>query len=130
MKNKILQTGESGYRPIRKITVALRGVYYAIIMDFSVAYKIILSLLLMTIFFYYRQWVDFGIVLLATAIVIIAEMFNTTIELLCDFIEEKQNEKIGIIKDVAAGTVGVSIFVWFIITLIEVIHICTLFFGD
>lgn len=120
MKNKHLNTGTQGFKPLRKIKVALKGVYLAVLTDFSVAYKIVLSVFLMAGFFYFRQWLDFSLVLIATALVIVSEMFNTAIEALCDFVEPKQNQKIGLIKDVSAGAVGVSIFVWFIIIVIEV----------
>lgn len=71
-------------------------------------------------FFYYREWLDFEIVLLATGLVVISEIFNTAIEALCDFVESGNNEKIGLIKDVSAGAVGFSIFIWFIVISIEV----------
>lgn len=118
MKNKFLGTGGKGFNPIRKVSVALRGLYYAVIFDFA-AYKILLSAVLMIVFFYYRQWLDFGLVLVATGLMIVAEIFNTAIEALCDFIEINANDKIGIIKDISAGGVGISIFVWFIIVSIE-----------
>lgn len=120
MKNKFLDTGVSGFSPVRKILVAVRGIYFAVVLDFSVAYKIVLSSILMAGFFYYRQWLDFSIVLLATGLVIIAEIFNTAIEALCDLVESDENEKIGLIKDVSAGAVGISIFIWLIVIAIEV----------
>ncbi len=120
MRNKFLNTGIAGFSPVRKVSIALKGIYYAVVLDFSVAYKILLSIILMAGLFYYRQWLDFGLVLLATGMVIISEMFNTTIEALCDFVEEKNNPKIGLIKDIAAGAVGVSIFIWFLIIAIEI----------
>lgn len=120
MKNKHLGTGITGFKPITKIAVALKGIYLAVLTDFSVAYKLFLSIFLMAGFFYFRQWLDFSIVLIATALVLVAEMFNTAIEALCDFVEPEQNDKIGLIKDVSAGAVGVCIFVWFIVITIEV----------
>ncbi|EWH11617.1 diacylglycerol kinase [Catenovulum agarivorans DS-2] len=120
MKNKQLNTGIVGYRPFRKIKVACKGVYLAVLSDFSVAYKLVMSVVLMVAFFYFRQWLDFSLVLLATALVLVAEMFNTALEALCDFVEPKQNQQIGLIKDVAAGAVGVCIFIWTIIILIEI----------
>ena len=120
MRNKFLETGISGFSPFRKISVAVKGIYLAVVVDFSVAYKIVLSAILMGGFFYYRQWLDFGLVLLATGLVIISEIFNTAIEALCDFVESNENDKIGLIKDVSAGAVGISIFIWFIIIAIEI----------
>lgn len=125
MKNKHLETGTQGFRPFRKIIVALRGIYLAVLSDYSVAYKLVLSVILMIGFFYYRQWLDFSVVLIATGLVLVSEIFNTAIEALCDFVEPMQNQKIGLIKDVAAGAVGVSIFVWAIIIMIELYRVYT-----
>jgi len=52
----------------------------------------------------------------------ISEMFNTTVEALCDFLETKKNKKIAIIKDIAAA--GLSILIWAVILIIEVLQFC------
>ncbi|MGZ8214905.1 MAG: diacylglycerol kinase [Methylosarcina sp.] len=119
MRNKFLGTGERGYHPLRKLKVCLSGLRYAILYDFSVAYKVILSLLILSVCFYYRQWVDFIGVFAATGLMVICEMFNTTIEALCDFVENRENEKIRVIKDIAAAATGISIVIWFIILFSE-----------
>lgn len=123
MRNKFLGTGEPGFRPLRKISVVISGLRFAVLYDFSVAYKLVLSILLLGAAFYFRLWVDFEILLLATALVLVAEMFNSTIEALCDFMETRQNEKIKIIKDIAAAATGVAIAVWFVTLLMELIHL-------
>ena len=120
MRNKFLGTGQQGFRPLRKVRVVLSGLRYAILYDFAVTYKILLSVLLLAGCFYYRRWLDFGIVLVATGLMLVAEMVNTTIEALCDFLEPRENEKIGIIKDIAAAAAGISILVWCVVTGIEV----------
>ncbi len=119
MRNKFLGTGEAGFSPLRKIKVALRGLRYAVLFDLAVAYKLVLSLSLLAICFYYRQWLDLTLILVATGMMLVAEMFNTTVEALCDFVEEQHNEKIGIIKDIAAAAAGISILVWFAVVLVE-----------
>ena len=123
MRNKFLGTGHQGFNPIRKIRVAMRGAYYAVIFDFAVAYKIVLSFVILVGCFYYRQWLDFSLVLVSTALMLVSEVFNTTIEALCDFIESNENEKIGIIKDVSASAVGISILAWFVVIIIESIRV-------
>ncbi len=120
MRNKFLGTGQQGFHPLRKVGVVLSGLRYAIIYDFAVTYKILLSVLLLAGCFYYRRWLDFGIVLVATGLMLVAEMFNTTVEALCDFLEPRENEKIGIIKDIAAAAAGISILAWCVVTGIEV----------
>jgi diacylglycerol kinase (ATP) len=123
MRNKCLGTGEQGFHPLRKFKVALSGARYAVLHDFAVAYKTVLSVFILVCCFYYRQWLDFSMVLVATGLMMIAEMFNTTIEALCDFLEPRENEKIGIIKDIAAAAAGISILVWSIVLLLEAVQV-------
>jgi diacylglycerol kinase (ATP) len=52
VRNKFLGQGEYGYHPIRKIKVCLSGLRYAIRYDFSVAYKIYLSLFMLLVCFF------------------------------------------------------------------------------
>lgn len=120
MRNKFLGTGEPGYHPLRKVKVCLSGLRYAVLYDFSVAYKVVLSLIILAICLYFRQRIDFLFVLAATGFMLMAEMFNTAIETLCDFVEERQNPKIAVIKDIAAAAAGLGILVWFIVVLVEI----------
>jgi diacylglycerol kinase (ATP) len=123
MRNKFLGTGQQGFSIIRKLRVVFSGLRYAILNESSVAIEIILSALVLAGCFYYRQWLDFSIVLVASGIMLVAEMVNTAIEGLCDFVEPGHNEKIGIIKDVASAAVGISILVWSVTLLMEVLRL-------
>ena len=60
----------------------------------------------------------FGIVV--TALVLFAEIMNSAIEALCDFVETRHNEKIGIIKDISAAGVGIAMFAWLLVLGFEV----------
>jgi diacylglycerol kinase (ATP) len=120
MRNKFLGTGEPGYHPLRKLLTVLSGLRFAALYDFSVAYKLVFSALLAVAAFWLREWVDVLLILFATALVLITEMMNTAIEALCDFVETRHNEKIRVIKDVAAAAVGISIAVWAVILVVEV----------
>lgn len=128
MYNKFFETGEKGYHPVRKIKVCLSGLRYAIRYDFSVAYKVYLSVLTLGICFLLRQWVDFLLIMAATALVLIAEMFNSAIEALCDFIETHENHKIKVIKDIAAAAAGISILLWAVIMGVEFSHLWKMFY--
>lgn len=59
-----------------------------------------------------RDWIDSLLIIVVTARVLVAEIMNSAIEAPCDFVETRHNEKIGIIKDVAAAGVGIAIFTW------------------
>ena len=129
MHNKFLDSGEHGYHPIRKIKVCLSGLRYAIRYDFSVTYKLVLSSIILVLSFFFRQWIDFLLIMAATGQVLIAEMFNSSIEALCDFIETHENEKIKVIKDIAAAAAGISILIWMIIFCVEVARLWRFFVG-
>jgi diacylglycerol kinase (ATP) len=123
MQNKFLGTGHQGFHPLRKMRIALSGARYAVLHDLAVAYKVVLSAVILLWCFWYRQWVDFSIVFLATGMMMVAELFNTTIEALCDFLEPQENAKIGIIKDIAAAAAGISILVWGVTLSLEAVHV-------
>lgn len=53
------------------------------------------------------------------AFVVFAEIINSAIEALCDFVEARHNEKIKVIKDISAAAVGIAIFTWLVVMLIE-----------
>ena len=119
MRHKFLGTGEAGYHPLRKIRTVISGLRYAVLYDWSVTYKLIVSVVVLAVAFGARAWVDFLLILVVTAFVLVAEIFNSAIEALCDFVEMHHNEKIKVIKDIAAAGVGIAIFVWFIVLGVE-----------
>jgi len=112
-----------GYHPIKKIKVVLKGLNVAVITDFSVAYKLVLSIPILLVACMFYRWVDLSIILLATGMMLLAELFNSAIEILCDFVEPHQNPQIGAIKDIAAAAAGIAIFVWATILIIEGIQL-------
>jgi len=115
-----------GYHPLRKLKVILLGLYVAVLSDFSVAYKLVLSVPILVFSFLFRQWVDVTLVLLATGMVLVAELLNSAIEILCDVVEPREDVRIGMIKDVAAAAAGISIFVWAATLILEASHIWNL----
>lgn len=123
MKNKFLETGEHGYHPFRKFKIILSGLRFSVIYDFSVMYKIVISFLILIPVFIFNAWIDASLIILATGVMLSAEVFNTAIEAICDFMETRSNEKIRIIKDISAAATGITIFVWIIVLCLEVIKV-------
>ncbi|HRD49686.1 MAG: diacylglycerol kinase [Candidatus Competibacter sp.] len=126
MRNKFLGTGESGYHPLRKIKVILSGLRFAVFYDFSVAYKMVLSAIILSLALLFQQWVDFGLILVVTGLVLIAELFNSAIEAVCDFLETRENEKIRAIKDIAAAAVGISMALWLTVVISDLVRLAPL----
>jgi diacylglycerol kinase (ATP) len=120
VRHKFLGTGEPGYHPLRKLRTIASGLRYAVIYDFSVAWKLALSLAVLVAALYARDWVDSLLIIVVTALVLVAEIMNSAIEALCDFVETRHNEKIGIIKDIAAAGVGIAMFAWLLVLAFEV----------
>lgn len=127
MRNKFLGQGDGGWHPIRKITICLSGLRYAIRYDFSFAYKVYLSLIMLIFCFFLRQWVDFFLIMAATGLVLIAELFNSSIEAICDFIETNENEKIKVIKDISSAATGIAIFLWAVVLVVELSNFWKIF---
>ncbi len=120
MRNKFLGTGEPGYHPLRKIRTILSGLRYAVVYDFSVAWKLLVSLVVLLAAAAFRDWVDVVLIIVVTSLVLVAEIMNSAIEALCDFVETRHNEKIGVIKDIAAAGVGVAMLAWLLVLGFEV----------
>jgi diacylglycerol kinase len=119
VRNKFLKTGEPGWHPLRKIRVALRGLRLALVHDPSVLYKVLLSVPVLVLSIYYHRWVDSALVLVVSALMLAAELFNTAVEALCDIIQPDEDTRVGLIKDIAAAATGITIAVWFIIVALE-----------
>ena len=120
MRHKCLGTGEPGYHPLRKIRTIFSGLRYAVLYDFSVAWKLAVSLMVLVAALFARDWVDALLVIVVTALVLVAEIMNSAIEALCDFVETRHNEKTGIIKDIAAAGVGIAMLAWVLVLGFEV----------
>ncbi|MGB5975742.1 MAG: diacylglycerol kinase [Nodosilinea sp.] len=111
------------YHPLRKLKVILSGLHVAVATDFSVAYKVVLSVPILSGAFFLRQWIDASLILLAMGLMLISELFNSAIEVLCDFVEPHQNDRIRVTKDIAAAATGISILVWAAILIVESIRL-------
>jgi len=119
VRHKFLGIGEPGWHPLRKIATVLSGLRYAVVYDFSVAYKLVLSAIVLAAAFALRAWVDLLLILVATTFVLVAEMMNSAIEALCDFVESRHDERIRVVKDIAAAAVGIAILAWVVVLAVE-----------
>jgi diacylglycerol kinase (ATP) len=119
MRHKFLGIGEPGYHPVKKLRTVFSGLRYAIIYDWSVTWKLVLSAVILVLAFAFRAWIDVLLILLATSFVLVAEIFNSAIEALCDFVETRENPKIKVIKDMAAAAVGIAMAAWLAVIVSE-----------
>ncbi|MCC7491491.1 MAG: diacylglycerol kinase [Fimbriimonadaceae bacterium] len=118
-------TGWRRWRPVRKAQICLSGFLYAARVDRSVTFKTALSLLTVAFAIVCHEWVDVMLLLTVTGLMLVAEMFNTSLEQLCDHVESRHHEQIGRIKDVAAAAAGVAGLVWGVVLAGEAIRLGT-----
>ena len=114
-----------------KFNAANKGLFYIVTQDKNILLHLIISFFTILVSVYLKlssfEWM---FVLSAIFLVIFSEIVNSVVELICDFIEQKQNSKIALIKDIMAGAVlfisfyalivGLIIFYPKLISLMEV----------
>jgi len=101
-----------GSLPVRKLRTAVAGLAFAVGTDFSVRHKLILSAVFLLIAGVYETLFHFLFLLAVTALMLVAEMFNTAIEEVADYIQPNHDLRIKAIKDTAAAATMVAIVVW------------------
>lgn len=101
------------YRPLRKIRTALAGIRRAVLLDFSVRYKLVISVAFLATAAAFETVFHFLFVLAVTGLMLTAEMLNTAIESLCDYVQPRADARIRDIKDIAAGAALVAIAIWY-----------------
>jgi diacylglycerol kinase len=120
---------KSWWNPVRKLRVSLAGLWHAITSDASVARKVALSVIMLSACFYFRQWLDFLLLFAVTGMMVSAEIFNTSIEAVCDLVESGENEQVRIAKDTAAAACGICDLVWTVTFLAELGREALEFYG-
>ena len=104
---------------IKSIFHALRGLALLLKKEASIQVQFIIAIIMTVTGFYFEitstEWI---LQLLAIGLVMGLEGLNTAVEELSDFIHPEHNNKIGFIKDVAAGAVSIGAIIAIIVGLI------------
>lgn len=90
---------------MKKFKVSFEGIYAAM-QDKSIQIQLFLAFctVIAAIILQFSR-IEWCIIVLCIVMVIAAEMFNTCIERICDFIQPEQDARIKFIKDVSSGAV-------------------------
>ncbi len=104
---------------IKSLKFAVKGVWLLISTEHSIMVQIAIAIVVT----FLGWWLDISktewiFQIFAIGLVLVAESLNTCIEKLCDFIHADYNNKIGFIKDIAAGAVSFAAITAIIIGLI------------
>lgn len=85
---------------------AFRGVFAMMKTERNFQIELLAFFINLFLIFYLKLTsADAALILLASAAVLSAEIFNTAIEKICDIIQPDFDQRIGFIKDIAAGAV-------------------------
>ena len=106
---------------LQKSRLWLEGLQYAFSRDKNllVQTSIILGILI-GIELFLQDWLLIKQTIVFGLLIILLELINTALELICDFIEPEWNLKIKRIKDIGSSLVALAIIVTVIITLIDI----------
>jgi diacylglycerol kinase len=100
---------------------AAKGLAETIRTQFNIKFHFLVTLFAIGLSVYYNlSWVEWSIIVIAIALIWIAELVNTAFEYFTDFVSPEYNYLVGKVKDIAAGasfvaaiaslTVGLIIF--------------------
>jgi diacylglycerol kinase len=114
---------------LKSFAYAFRGLFYVFISEPNARIHIgILLLVIIAGLLLHIATIEWIMVVICSGMVIAAEVINTSIEKLVDMVSPGINEKAGIVKDIAAGAVLITVFISIITgLLIFVPHILRLF---
>ncbi|MGE8555734.1 MAG: diacylglycerol kinase family protein [Chryseobacterium jejuense] len=85
---------------------AFRGIFVMVKTERNFQIELLAFFINLFLIFYLKLTsIDAALILMASAAVLSAEIFNTAIEKICDIIQPDFDKRIGFIKDIAAGAV-------------------------
>lgn len=101
---------------VKSVKFALKGMWILITTEDSIKAQLFFAFIATILGFYFNiSGTEWAIQVLAIGLVLVAEAANTAIEEVADFIHPEYHEKIGLIKDIAAGAPSFAAFISLII---------------
>ena len=103
---------------LASIKFVLKGMFILFTSEHAIITQSIVGLLLVGLGFYLElaradwMWLIFSI-----GLVLVVESLNTAIEQVCNFVHPDHHKQIGLIKDIAAGAVGIAALFAFIMAM-------------
>ena len=103
-------------RRLKGIKYSLKGILILITTEDSIKAQFIIGLFVIVAgVFFHISAIEWMIQLGIIGLVLVAEALNTAVEKVADFIHPEYHNKIGVIKDVAAGAAGLAAIISIII---------------
>ena len=90
----------------KSLLCSIKGIFWMLKSERNFQLEVFALIINLFLIVYFKlNSTDAALILLVCFLVLIAETINTAIEKICDFVEPNFNKKIGLIKDIAAGSV-------------------------
>ena len=101
---------------LRSFKFALKGMWLLITTEDSIKAQLIVAAIITAFGFYFNiSNIEWMFQFFTIGLVLVAEALNTAVEKIADFIHPEYHEKIGFIKDIAAGASSFAAFTSLII---------------
>ena len=101
---------------LRSFKFALKGMWLLITTEDSIKAQLFIAIIMTAFGFYFNiSNIEWMFQFLAIGLVLVAEALNTATEKIADFVHPDYHEKIGFIKDIAAGASSFAAFTSLII---------------
>ena len=88
------------------------GIDLAVIRDQRVRYKVVISVVFLLLGLLFDDWLHFLLLLAVTGLMVVSEVFSSSIAALCDYVQPQYDSLITDIKDMAAGASWIAVFIW------------------
>lgn len=93
----------------KSLYCSVKGLWWMLKSERNFQIELLAVLMNWALIVYFKlSLIDTALILGVCFLVLIAETINTAIEKLCDFVEPNHNQKIGLIKDIAAASVWIA----------------------
>lgn len=102
------------------LDTSISGWKYIYKYDRSVIRKSVYSFLIISLIIWQQDWRMLLLMVVASGFMISAELFNTCVELICDYLTNKYDQRIKIIKDVSAASTNIAFILWIGLALYEI----------
>ena len=90
----------------KSLLYSIKGLFWMLKSERNFQLEVLALLINLFLIVYFKlNFTDATLIFIVCFLVLVTEIINTTIEKICDFLEPNFNEKIGLIKDLAAGSV-------------------------
>lgn len=99
-------------RELFRFKCALKGICYGFLRESHFRFQLLFMLIVLATGFWFQiQLIEWAVIILAIGLVLVSEMVNTVVEDIMDFVHPETDKKVGLIKDLASGSVLMSVII-------------------